>query len=84
MLFESLCRASGRRALVATNNDSAYATALDLARRGIPASAWPTCARAIHPALKAAAESLAIDHLPATRIVRCTRRTRGPKCHAAG
>src|ERR1700722_1715552 len=59
--------APGRRALVATNNDSAYATALDLARRGISVSV-ADLRPAIHPALRAAAEALSIDLLPATRI----------------
>jgi methylglutamate dehydrogenase subunit C len=60
--------APGRRALIGTNNDSAYATALDLARCGISVSV-ADLRPAIHPALKEAAESSSIDLLPATRIV---------------
>jgi methylglutamate dehydrogenase subunit C len=58
----------GRHALIGTNNDSAYATALDLARCGISVSV-ADLRPAIDPALKVAAETWSINLLPATRIV---------------
>jgi sarcosine oxidase subunit alpha len=60
--------APGRHALIGTNNDTAYAGALDLARCGISVSVAdlrPT----IDPALKVAAKTWSVNLLPATRIV---------------
>jgi methylglutamate dehydrogenase subunit C len=58
----------GRRALVTTNNDSAYAASFDLARRGISVTICDL-RPVIHQSLKAASEALAIELLAGTRVV---------------
>jgi methylglutamate dehydrogenase subunit C len=58
----------GRRALVTTNNDSAYAAAFDLAGRGVPVTICDL-RPVIHQSLKTASEALAIELLAGTRVV---------------
>lgn len=70
--------ACGRRAVVLTNNDSAYATAFDLAPQ-IDSVMVADVRRAIHPALAAQAASLGIEVQTGTEIaaVRGHARVRG-------
>jgi methylglutamate dehydrogenase subunit C len=58
----------GRRALVTTNNNSAYAAAFDLARRGISVTICDL-RPGIRQSLKTASETLAIEVLTGTRVV---------------
>jgi len=58
----------GRRAVVSTNNDSAYATAFDLAREGLSV-AIADSRPVINQSLKAASEALSIQLFAGTRVL---------------
>ncbi len=60
--------AGGRRALVATNNDSAYATAFDLAQLGIPVTIADQRGQ-IEPSLRQQTQALGIELLAGTAVI---------------